>query len=71
MKITIPQALAWLQTGQTLVAAGVATVDNIRAWIQAQHPGLTDADLNAICDAITASASRHKALAQADAAPGS
>ena len=67
--ITIQNALAWVSAGQTLVAAGVATIENIKAWIQAQHAGLSDADLNAILDAIIVGADRHKALAQADAGP--
>jgi len=70
MVINVTETIAWLQAGQTLVLAGVATVQNIRAWIQAQHPGLTDAALDAICDDIIAGASRHKAMAEADQAGG-
>jgi hypothetical protein len=62
------QVVAWIQAGQTLLAAGVATANNIRTWIDAQHPGLTDEELNAICDTIHAGATRHKALAALDAA---
>jgi hypothetical protein len=65
--ITIPQVIAWIQAGQTLITVGAATIANIRTWMAAQHQGLTDADLNAICDAIVAGASRHEALANADA----
>lgn len=67
MALSIPQILAWVQAGQTLVSVGAATIANIRAWMAAQHPGLSDVDLNAICDAIIAGATRHKALADADA----
>ena len=65
--MTIQQALAWVVAGQQLVAAGIATAENIQSWIRAQHPGLTDADLNAILDTISVGAKRHKALADADA----
>jgi hypothetical protein len=65
--ISIQQALAWASAGQQLVAAGAATVAIIRTWIKAQHPGMSEDDLNAICDAVAAGATRHKALADADA----
>lgn len=67
MVLTIAQIAAWIAAGQQLVAVGVATAENIKTWIKALHPDLSDADLNAILDAIVAGASRHKALADADA----
>ena len=67
--MNLAQALAWVQAGQVLVSAGVATYANIRTWIAAQHQGLSDADLNAILDGIAAGATRHKALADADRMP--
>ena len=68
--IDIQTALVWAQVGQQLVSIGIATVENIQAWIQAQHPGISEADLNAILDTIAAGASRHRALAEQDAAGG-
>jgi hypothetical protein len=65
--MSIQQAVAWVQAGQVLVTAGIATAANIQAWIKAQHPGLSDADLNAILDGIRAGALRHHGLADADA----
>lgn len=65
--MTIPAVIAWIQLGQQLVAAGSVTVATIRSWIATAHAGTSDADLNAICDAISSGAARHKALAQADA----
>lgn len=68
--ITVQQALTWVQIGQQAVQAGIATIDAIKTWIQGQHPGMSDADLNAILDTISAGAARHQALANADAAGG-
>ncbi len=65
--MTIQQALAWANAGQQLVIVGIATVENIRAWIKSLHPNISEADLNAILDSIAAGASRHKTLADADA----
>jgi hypothetical protein len=66
--MSLQQALVWANVGQQLVVAGIATVTNIKTWIQAQHAGLSEADLNAILDNIIAGATRHKELADADAA---
>lgn len=65
--LAIPQILAWVQAGQLLVSTGVATIQTIRTWIKGQHGAMSDADLDAICDAVASGAARHKALAQADA----
>ncbi len=67
--MTIQQALAWANAGQQLVAVGIATVTNIQTWIKSLHPGIPEADLNAILDAITAGATRHKKLADLDGQP--
>lgn len=66
-KITIQQALVWVEVGSQLVSVLGATIDNVRSWIASTHPGLSDAELNAICDAVVAGASRHKRLADLDA----
>lgn len=65
--MTVLQALAWIQAGQTLLTAGVATAQNIRTWIAAQHAGLSEAELNGILETVSAGAARHQALANADA----
>lgn len=64
----IAQVLAWLSAGQTLVSVGVATIAQIKGFIATLHPGMSDADLNALLAAIQEGALRHKALADADAA---
>ncbi len=65
--MTLQQALTWVSVGQQLVSVGIATYANIQGWIKALHPGVSDADLNAILDAIVTGAARHQALANADA----
>lgn len=67
---SIQQVATLIAAGQQLVAVGVATVDQIRTFYKTLHPGMTDADLNAICDAIEAGAIRHKGLADADLTAG-
>lgn len=52
-----------------LLAAGIATADQIKALFQAQVPGLTDAELNAVLTLVQADADRHKALAVAGQQP--
>jgi ABC-type antimicrobial peptide transport system ATPase subunit len=64
----LQQILAWVQAGQVLYSVGAATVANIRTWIKSQNPAATEAELNAICDVIIAGATKHKALADLDAA---
>ncbi len=66
--MTVAQILAWVQAGQVLVNASAMTVAAVRAWIAQQNPAMTDADLNALCAAIIAGATAHKALADADLA---
>lgn len=61
--------LAWAQAASVLLAAGAATVQQIRDFVVSVHCDLTDAELNAICDAIISDAQRRKALAEADARP--
>ena len=59
--------MAWMQASQILVAAGVATVTQIRGLIAAMSPDVTDDDLNQIIDTVIADATRRKAQAEADA----
>jgi hypothetical protein len=65
--MSVIQIVAWLQAGSQLIAAGAATAEQIKGFIKSLHPGLPDADLNALLDAIIASAARHKRLADLDA----
>lgn len=51
-----------------LLSTGIATVEEVKGLISLFHPGLTDAELNAVLDVIIAGAKRHLAQAQADAA---
>ena len=67
--MTLQAMLAWVQAGQVLYSVGAATIANIRTWVKSQNPDATDAQLNDICDVIIAGATKHKALADLDAAP--
>jgi len=65
--LTLAQAMAWVTAGQMLVSAGIATTKTIRAWIIGNHGELSEAQLDEICDLITAGAAKHKAIADGDA----
>jgi hypothetical protein len=66
--MTPDQILIWVQAGRLLVGAGVATVEDIKAWVASKHgQTMTEADMDAILDAVIADATRRKALADADA----
>lgn len=67
MILTIAQVAAWISAGQSLIGAGVAVASQVRGWIQSSHPAMSETDLNALLDAIIVGATRHKALADADA----
>ncbi len=62
-------SLAFLTLLPSLVNAGVATVAQIKSLIAAAHPGMTDAELNAVCQLIVEDATQQKALADADLKP--
>ena len=62
-------SLAMLTALPQLLAAGIATEQQIVGLIKSFSPGLTDPELNAIVALVVAGAQRHKALADADAAP--
>lgn len=66
--IPLAQVLAFVGAAQQIVGVGIATVAQVRAFFKTLRPDVTDADLNAICDAIAAGAARHEALANADLA---
>ena len=57
---------AFLALLPSLVASGIADIAAIKQLFQTTAPGMTDAELNAICDLIIASAQKHKALADLD-----
>jgi len=62
------QALeAWLQAGMLLYSFGGVALAKIKDAIHAAHPEATEAQLNALLEAIKEDATRRKALADADA----
>jgi hypothetical protein len=61
-------SIALLALLPSLLSAGIATEQDIVTIVKAFHPGMTDAELNAVCALVVAGATRHKALADADAA---
>jgi hypothetical protein len=64
-----PQAvLAWANAASVLIAAGVATVAQIRQLIAGVHADIPAADLDRAIEAILADATRRARLAEADAA---
>lgn len=65
--MNIQQVAAWIAAGQTLIAAGAATVAQVRGWLMSSQSGLSEADLNAILSTIITGATLHQALADADA----
>jgi len=61
-------SLALLALLPQLLTAGLATEQQVSALIKSFQPGMTDAELNAVLQIVIAGATRHKALADADAA---
>ncbi len=66
---------AWMQAATVLVAAGVATIQQIRGLIAAMNPDVTDEQLNATIVSVQARARERSKKAQdeidAAQAPGS
>lgn len=62
-------SLALLALLPSLVSSGVATIAEIKALFTSTTPGLTDAELNAICSLIGTRAAEQQKLAQADQLP--
>lgn len=58
--------LLFAALAQKLVTAGISTISQIRADLT--KGGMSEADVNAICDNIIEDATRRKELADADAA---
>lgn len=59
-------SLAFLTALPQLIAAGIATEQQIVGLIKSFQPGMSEPELNAILELITQGAQRHKALADAD-----
>jgi hypothetical protein len=62
-------SLALLALIPQLVASGIATIAQVKALFTTQVPGLTDAELNAVCELIGVNAAAQQKLAQADQRP--
>ncbi len=62
-------SVAFLLALPSLINAGTATIEQVRSMIQSIHPGLTDAETDAILELVKADAARRKALAHADQQP--
>lgn len=62
-------SIAMLALLPQLISAGLATAIQIKALIATSNPGMTDAELDAVCDLIATSAAQHKALAIEDTKP--
>lgn len=52
-----------------LITAIGATVAEVKAVINAAHPGMTDAELDAVLNLLISHAQQHQAQAEADAKP--
>ena len=50
-----------------LIAAGIATEQQIVGLFKSFSPGMSDAEMNAVLEVLKASAAKHLAQAQADA----
>jgi hypothetical protein len=61
--------LALLTLLPQLLAAGVATVTQLKALFASTTPGMTDAEMNAVLGLIEESAKTQQQLAQADLKP--
>ena len=62
-------SLAFIAILPQLITAIGATVAEVKGVINAVHPGMTDAELNAVLDLLIAKAKQHEAQALADAQP--
>ena len=62
-------SLALLALLPQLVSSGVASIAEIKALFSSSTPGMTDAELNAVCALIGTRASEQQKLAQADQLP--
>ena len=65
--LTILEIVAWIQAGQALVGVAGVTITQFRAFFASIRSDMSENDLNAICGLVIAGATRHKALADADA----
>ncbi len=61
--------VAFLTSLPQLISAGVATITQIRDLVNSFHPGMTDAELDAVCGLIHTKASAQQAIAAKDLQP--
>jgi len=59
--------IAMLALLPQLLSAGLATEQEVANLIKSFQPGMTDAELNAVLQLVISGATKHKALADADA----
>lgn len=64
--MTLQQLLVWSNTIPQLIGAGIMVGDQIAALLKSFHPGMTDADLNAVAALIASKAQNVKAIATKD-----
>jgi len=62
-------SLALLALLPQLVASGVATIAQVKTLFSTTTPGMTDAELDAVCALIGTNAAAQQKLAQADQLP--
>lgn len=62
-------SLAFIALLPQLITAIGATVAEVKGVMNAAHPGMTNAELNAVLDLLIAKAQQHQAQASADSQP--
>ena len=62
-------SVAFIALLPQLITAIGATVAEVKCVMNAAHPGMTDAELNAVLDLLIAKARQHEAQALADSQP--
>jgi hypothetical protein len=60
-------SIAFIMLLPQLIAAGIATEQQIVGLVKSFNPGMTDAEMNAVLEIVKAGAAKHLAQAQADA----
>lgn len=65
--MTVAQLLVWAGVIPQLINAGIAVEGQIVSLIKSFHPGMTDAELNAVAQLLIDSATTHLAVAKKDA----
>jgi hypothetical protein len=62
-------SVAFLMLLPQLISAGVASVAQIKALVTSFHPGMTDAELDAVCGLIHTQATTQQNIAKSDLLP--